>query len=66
MATTGSDEPLPPAEAVAVFDRFKANLARLSAQNKEQLAETRERVETLQAKAQADLLRHQAKRKPAT
>jgi hypothetical protein len=37
MATTDSDAPLPRAEAVAVFDRFKSNLAHLSAKTKEQV-----------------------------
>lgn len=66
MATTDSDAPLPPAEAVAVFDRFKANLARLSAQNKDQLEERREQVDALQAKMQAKLPGRNVKPKPAT
>lgn len=37
MATTGPDTPLPPAEAVAVFDRFKANLAHVAGVPKERL-----------------------------
>jgi hypothetical protein len=48
MATTDSDAPLPPAEAVAVFDRFKANLVRVAATNKERI----ERLEASNARAQ--------------
>ncbi len=66
MATTDSDAPLPPAEAVAVFDRFKANLARLSTQNKEQLQEQQEQLDALQAEARAKLPGRKVEPKPAT
>ncbi len=48
MATTGPDAPLPPAEAVAVFDRFKANLAHVAAVRPAELnaREAAERDET--------------------